>query len=63
MLTKLCRQLVEPGNEDQQTFFDLNDLRDGKFSLDQWNFLQTRFPANIENFTEKFQNAIRLQSI
>lgn len=63
-LTKLCRQLVEQGDEDQQTFVDLlNDLRNGKFSLDQWNFLQTRFLANIENFSEKFQNAIRLHSI
>lgn len=62
-LTKLCRQQVELGDVDQQTFVDLlNDLRNGKFTMDQWNFLLKRSPANIENFTEKFQNAIRLYS-
>lgn len=63
ILTEMCRQVVQPGDTDQQLFVNLlNDLRNGHFSTEQWHFLRSRSPSNIQNFDQLFKHAIRLYS-
>ena len=53
--------MVTEGDVNQQQFIDtLLNVRNGKCTLEDWRFLQTRTKGRIANFEIRFIDALRL---
>ncbi|MFO0089655.1 MAG: ATP-dependent RecD-like DNA helicase, partial [bacterium] len=62
-LEEIKRQAVKEGDFEQQRFVDiLSELREGRCSLEDWQFLQKRNPESIPDFEVRYADAVRLFS-